>query len=191
MSEAAKYLKQEIIINQLSEKEAKWFAVYTKYKCEKYVAQQLKKKNIEVYIPLASKTKRYLRKIKNYQVPLIPCYVFVKIKKAHYLPTIETEHVIKFLKQGKDLLAIPDKEIEVLHRVSGEIIEAFQSANHPLQQGEEVEVTSGLLTGMKGKIVDKTGKKSFLVELETLGLTLRIDIDRHILNPIKKHQLIT
>ena len=40
----SKLPKQEIIINQLSPTETRWFAVYTKYKCEKYVADQLSKK---------------------------------------------------------------------------------------------------------------------------------------------------
>jgi len=83
----SKLPKQEIIINQLSPTETRWFAVYTKYKCEKYVADQLSKKNIEAYVPIISKTRRYSRKIKHYQIPLINCYVlFVSVKPITSLP---------------------------------------------------------------------------------------------------------
>lgn len=189
MSAAIKTFKQENI-NQLSDKDEKWFAVYTKYKCEKYVAAQLAKKNIHAYVPLLSKTKRYSRKIKHYEVPLINCYVFVKIKKEDYLRTLETEFVMKFLKNGNDLLAIPENEIQILKRVGGQVEETFEADALTLDQGQIVEVTSGQLTGMKGKIINRAGKKSFVVALETIGYHLLVNIDLKWLKPIKDKELI-
>lgn len=179
----ARDLNRDIPISQISETEKKWFAIYTKYKCEKYVAENLLKKNIDVYLPLLSKTKRYIRKVKNYNVPLINCYVFVRIDKSQYLPTLETEYVLKFLRQGKDLLAIPDTEIEILKRVVGDIEEVSTVTENMYSVGESVEVTSGQLVGLKGKIVSKAGKKSFIVELDTLGFQFRINIDLKLLRP--------
>lgn len=173
-------------INQLSDHEARWFAVYTKFKCEKYVANHLAKKNIESYLPLIRKTRRYQRKIKHYDLPLIHCYVFVKIKKAEYLRTLETEYVMKFLRQGNDLRAIPEEEIDKLRRVAGNVEEALALDNIEYHPGEEVEVVSGHLAGMKGKIMSKAGKKSFAVQLETIGYHLLINIDLKILRPIQK-----
>lgn len=182
--------KQEIIINQLSQTEARWFAVYTKYKCEKYVAEQLSKKNIEAYVPIISKTKRYARKIKHYQIPLINCYVFVCINKADYVPTLETEYVMKFLKQGKDLLCIPYTEIETLKRVSGDVEEIHSLENSIFMAGDEVEVMSGHLTGTRGKIVSRAGKRNFVVELNTIGYQLSIQIDLNLLRPVNHKKLI-
>jgi len=54
-----------------------------------------------------------------------------------------------------------------------------------LSNGEEVEVISGHLTGLQGKIVSKVGKKSFMVELNTLGYQLMINIDFKLLKPVK------
>jgi len=182
--------KQEIIINQLSASESRWFAVYTKYKCEKYVADQLSKKNIESYIPIITKTKRYSRKIKKYQIPLINCYVFVNIKKPEYVPTLETEYVMKFLKQGKDLICIPQEEIEILKRVVGDVEEIYAIEQNIFQAGEEVEVVSGNLTGMKGRIVSKSGKRNFVVELTTIGYQLSIQVDMNLLKPVNHKKLI-
>lgn len=172
------------IVNQLDSVEKRWFAVYTKFKCEKFVSQALEKKNIKAYLPLISKTKRYTRKIKTYNVPLINCYVFVCIDKDQYVPVLETEYILKFLKQGKDLLSIPEKEIELLKRVAGDIEDAEILNPANLVFGDEVEVISGHLTGLKGKILDKAGKKSFLVDLETIGYQLRIRIDQNLLRPL-------
>jgi transcription antitermination factor NusG len=170
-------------INQISETEARWFAVYTKFKCEKFVAQHLAKKQIEAYVPLIAKTKRYARKIKHYEVPLINCYVFVHITKKEYVPTLETEYVMKFLRQGKDLLAIPQSEIDLMRRVAGDIEEIYSIEKSEYVPGEKVEVISGYLSGLKGRIISKTGKRSFVVDLETLGYQLQIRIDQTYLRP--------
>ena len=82
---------------------------------------------------------------------------------------------MKFLKQGKDLLAIPDHEIQILKRVTGDI-------NH-------VEVIAGHLTGVRGKVISKLGKKSFLVELKTLGFQLMVNVDIKLLRPVKIAEL--
>ena len=183
---------KDIMINQLSDKERKWFAVYTKYKCEKYVADHLTKKQIDAYVPIVTTTKRYTKKIKQYQKPLINCYVFVHIQKDQYIPTLETEYVMKFLRQGKDLLAIPQAEIDILKRVAGDIIEAVSIENQLFfEPGEMVEVISGHLTGIKGRIVSRSAKKAFLIELESLGFQLRINIDFKLLKLVKNKSIIS
>ena len=68
-------------INQLSFTEERWFAVYTKYKCEKYVVEQLNKKGISAYLPLVTKVRRYNRKVKKYNVPLINCCVLYILRR--------------------------------------------------------------------------------------------------------------
>jgi transcription antitermination factor NusG len=183
-------ISKDLIINQLSVNETKWFAIYTKYKCEKFVADLLVKKGIEAYLPLMTRTRRYTRKIKQYLVPLINCYVFVCINKGQYIKTLETEYVLKFLKQGKDLLAIPHHEIDLLKRVAGDVTDVEIPVGYLPEAGEDVEVSTGHLAGLKGKIVSRTSKKVFLIELETIGFKLRIDIDMKLLKPVNNPVLI-
>jgi transcription antitermination factor NusG len=170
-------------VNQISKTEKRWFAVYTKYKCEKYVANLLEKKQIEVYVPLMSKTRRYERKIKHYEVPLINCYVFACITEDQYIQTLETEYVLKFLKHGKDLYAIPQAEIDILKRITGQITEVVSLSDVKFEVGEDVEVVSGSLAGLKGKIVKKAAKRSFVIELINIGFQFRIEIDHELLIP--------
>lgn len=186
-----KTMKSSVNINQLSSTDKRWFAVYTKYKCEKFVADALSKKEIEAYVPIMTKTKRYSKKIKHYNVPLINCYVFVCITKDQYIKTLETEYVMKFLRNGHDLLAIPEVEINTLKRVVGEDIEVKETLGSDWFLGEEVEVISGQLAGMRGKIVSKEGKRGFVIDLETIGYQLRIKVDFNLLRPISEGLLIT
>ena len=92
---------KETYENHLHETEPRWFAVYTRYKREKLVAQQLRDKGIEVYLPLQHFTRRYTRKIKKVEMPLISCYVFARITKKEYVPVLETPDVVQFVRFAK------------------------------------------------------------------------------------------
>lgn len=169
--------------NDLHETEYRWFAVYAKYKAEKHIVKNLSKKGIEAYTPLLKKTKKYTRKIKNYEVPLINCYVFVKVSKQEYVTVLETEHVMSFVKINKNLIAIPQEEIDLLKRVVGEF-ENVSLAEQNYKQGDLVEIISGNLTGLKGFLVSINGKNDFLINLEKSGIRLSINIDPKLIRPI-------
>lgn len=171
-------------INDLDAHEAKWFAVYTRYKCEKYVADQLQKKNIEVYLPLLDKVKIYTSKTKHYKVPLISCFVFVKIIKSEYITVLETEYALKFLRQRKDLLSIPDNEINLLKRLLGECDTSIYNEDIDWQLGQKMEVVAGQLTGLQGVLVEKSNKCDFVVELQNIGVKLRMQFNKAHLMPL-------
>ena len=171
--------------NHLSKSEKRWFAIYTKYKAEKFVEKQLTKKGIHAYLPLIHKSKRYSRKIKHYQVPLINCYAFVCIDSTEYVPVLETEHVLSFIKQGKNLISIPQREIDLLKRIVNSENEAFAEPLY-FSQGMEVEIIKGQLTGLKGYLIDQKNKNEFVVELHSLGIQLKIEINPAYLRPTSK-----
>lgn len=162
--------------NRLHQTEARWFVVYTKYKTEKYVVDKLKKKHIQAYLPLMKYSRRYTRKIKHYEVPLINCYVFVKITQDEYVKVLETEYVSGFLKNRGNLNEVRDEEIEMLKKIVGEEKELTGEAI-TFEQGRPVEIISGNLTGMKGKLIEKHGKNEFLVELDSIGWQFRMVVD--------------
>jgi len=176
--------KSTEIINHLSLDQPKWFAIYTKYKCEKYIVDNLNSKNIEAYIPLLNVTKRYTRKIKKYQVPLLNSYVFVRIIKEDYVKVLQTEYVMNFVKIRKNLIAIPEEEIDLLKRIVGEYQDSITTTNIDWVEGSEVEVISGSLTGLKGTLINKKNKNRFSVNLNHIGIQLQIDIEPGLLRPI-------
>ncbi len=164
----------------LDSKEARWFAVYTKYKREKLVRQMLERKGIEVYLPINKVTRRWTRKVKKVELPLISCYVFVKILKSEYIKVLETENVLSFVRFSKNLLSIPEKEIELMKRITGEI-EGVEVTTSMLNIGDDVEIIAGNLTGLKGKLIKTEGNKKFVVELISIGYSLQMEIDPKLL----------
>lgn len=155
-----------------------WYAIYTKYKCEKQVQKDVASKGMEAYVPLIQKVKRYTRKIKKYEVPLINCYVFVKILPTERVSVLETMNVLKFIQPSKRLVAIPEEEIDVLKRVVGDSESIISVSNTNLEQGDEVEIIAGNLSGMKGKLIKVENKTTVLIDLEATGYQIQITVDQ-------------
>jgi len=169
--------------NHLDKEVPRWFAVYTRSKSEKVVKQLLDAKGIENYLPLLNVTRRYTRKIKQLQLPLISCYIFVKIVKDQYVPVLETENVVKFIRFSKNLIAIPDEEIDIMRRVVGEVKEV-EAEMGVMKEGDLVEIIGGRLTGIKGRLVERQGKKKMVVALENIGYSLSMTIDASLLRKV-------
>lgn len=162
-----------------------WYAVHTKYKCEKYVVAALKSKNIEAYTPTLEVTKEYTRKIVTREIPLINCYVFVKVTPDQFVRVLQTEYVFSFLKIGSEMTCVKPEEIDLLKRITGDYNEV-KAEEIEYTEGMEVEIIAGNLTGVKGILIDKKSKHNFLVELRSLSYQLKINVDPNQLRIIKK-----
>ncbi|MEM6379558.1 MAG: UpxY family transcription antiterminator [Bacteroidota bacterium] len=167
----------------LASEEKRWFAVYTRFKREKIVVQRLKEKHITAYVPLQQMTRYYTRKIKKVELPLISCYIFVQINKSEYVPVLETADVVSFVKVQKDLIAIPEREINLLRQIVGEGI-ALEVSQTPIKVGQKAEIIGGRLTGLKGRVLSEHGDKNFVIELDTLNYNLHMQVPKKYLRPL-------
>ncbi|TXB68911.1 UpxY family transcription antiterminator [Phaeodactylibacter luteus] len=180
MSIAAQEKKE----NHLSNEEARWFAVYTNFKREKMVAKRLAAKGIEHFLPLQKVTRKYTRKVKHLELPLINCYVFVKIKKQEYVPVLETDDVLRFVTFSRNLISIPEREIDILRLIIGEEVE-MEVQQGTLAVGDQVEIIGGSMTGVKGILMGQQNEKNFVVALETMGYSIHMAIEPSRLKRIK------
>ncbi len=163
--------------------EPRWFAIYTKYKREKLIHKELQRKGIESYLPIQTVIRNYTSKRKKVELPLISCYLFVKITKPEYVPVLETDDVVKFVRFSKNLLAIPEKEINLLKLIVGEGL-PIVAEKIALRKGDTVEVTGGNLTGLKGILVEEHGEKEMVIDLDRMGYSLRMQIDAKLLKKV-------
>jgi len=159
-----------------------WYAIKVKYKSEKLVLQQLDKKGVTSYAPMRSYTKRYQRKIVHHTVPILPCYLFVHISTQDYIKVLETEYVYNFVKTGPQLRPVQDKEIEILRRIEG-IEEDLILTEVEYGLGQSVRVSNGPLFGMKGIISQIKSKGKLVVNFDSLGIALQIEINKKQLEP--------
>ncbi len=171
-----------MVATQLSEHEANWYAIYTRYKAEKEVVRLLQRKKIESYLPLNRIVKQYASKRKVVELPLINSYVFVKIIRHQYIPVLETNNVLKFIHFDGKLVPIPEPEIDLLRRICQEKMEV-EAGTLNFDKGRQVEIIGGNLTGVRGKLVDQRGK-NLVVELEHIGWGVFMEIDAALLRAV-------
>src|SRR5690554_2020756 len=99
---------------------AKWYAVMTGPRHEKFIVNRLRNKGIEAWTPLTKKLRIYKTKTRKVELPLITRYVFVKIVREEYISVIEEKLVHGFLHNQGRIYPVKDEEILILKRISGE-----------------------------------------------------------------------
>lgn len=169
--------------NHLHDTTHKWFAIYTRFKREKTVLKSLTAQGIEAYLPIQKVVRQWERKTKTVELPLINCYVFVKITKSQYKEVLSTRDVVTFVKFSKNLIAIPEEEITLMRRVIGEY-DQIEMAPICFKEGEIVEIISGNLTGIKGKLITQRSKHEVVIALERIGFQMQISVEPSLLRKV-------
>ena len=153
----------------------KWYAVYTKTRCEKKVALLLSKKNIENYCPLNKVTKQWADRKKMILEPLFTCYVFVRISPAEHTHMLNTDGIIRIIYWLGKPAIIRDVEIEMIKKFlsqhSNVAIEKTQVALN-----DKVRIISGPLMEQEGKII-AVKSKSVKIVLPSLGYMMSAEVD--------------
>lgn len=173
--------------NQLHATVPRWFAVRLKFKSEKMVLKMLESKQVHTYLPLKPVVRVWSKKRRETEMPLIPSFIFVKIVASEYVKVLDTEYVSTFLKFGKNLLSIPEQQIDWIRRLLLEDdieLVAHEKANAYVA-GDEVEVFAGGLMGLRGRLVKVQGKDRVLIEIDNSGYVLQMNIDIQFLRKIE------
>lgn len=165
------------IFDKKSDEDLQWYALKTRAKCEKLVGKLLERQKFTFYLPIQRLFRYYKRKVRKVELPLIPNYVFVQIRKNDYVHILQMPYVVNFVRTQQEMMAIPQAEIDLLKKICDEPDLVVTVSQGPLVPGDQVEIVRGNLTGLKGVLMEKEGKHSFQVALDYLGHVLNMSID--------------
>lgn len=155
--------------------QSSWFAVYTRSRHEKKVAEGLKDKSIEVFLPLRSVIHRWKDRRKEVQLPLFSGYVFVKIPLEQRLPVLQTAGVVSLVGNGSDPIAIPDDQIDSIQRL---VDCGIRYDPYPyLKEGMRVLIKSGPLKGMEGVLIEKRKKHLLVLSVDLIQQSAVLQVD--------------
>lgn len=171
--------------NQLDENIAKWFTIYVRPRTEKKVAEQLEKYNYEVYLPLKKEVRQWKDRLKKVEVPLFNSYVFVKVNTKQYyeIPKL-IKGFIKYVTIGGQIIAVREKEIELIRRIIDNTENELGINNEDLSLNDFIEIKTGKLKGIKGRLVEFRGKYRIAVRIESIGANLLLDINKNVVTKI-------
>ena len=94
----------------------KWYAVYTKPRCEKKVAELLTRKDIENYCPLSRVHRQWSDRKKVIDQPLFQSYVFVHLNELELTTVRNTNGVLNYIYWLGKPAVIRDEEINIIKR---------------------------------------------------------------------------
>lgn len=154
-----------------------WYALYVKSRTEKKVALELAGNDIEFYLPLEKRLKQWSDRKKWVEEPLFRSYIFVHIEQKEYFKVLQTRGAVKFIRFEGKAVPVPPQQIDAIRIYLAEK-EPAVSGDQVWEEGKEVEVMSGKLTGLKGKLVKVNGKNRVRVEIEVVGSAIILNIPR-------------
>jgi transcription antitermination factor NusG len=164
--------------------EPRWYAIYTRSRFEKRIADLLQEKKIVTFLPLLQRIHRWSDRWKKVDVPAFTCYAFVQIVATAEMRVrvLSTPGVLGFVGREGLGTSIPNGEIESLRRVFREKIPCTV---HPfVSTGRRVRIHGGALDGIEGIMVGQNQDQSLVVSVELLSRSLSIRVQGYDVEPI-------
>jgi len=162
-----------------------WFAVYTRAKAEKKVAERLTLAGFEAFLPLQVVEKQWSDRKKKVAVPLINSYVFVKTTAKELMHVYPVPGVLTILKHLGKYAIVKNSEIDnlrILTKNSCDLTTSVKGRSYYLK-GTAVTITVGPFKGLYGNYVTCAGKHKVIIEIESLGSYVAVTLP---LNSIEK-----
>jgi transcription termination/antitermination protein NusG len=158
-----------------------WYAVRTRSRHEKIVHAELARKGIEAFLPTVTKWSRWKDRRKRVDWPLFPGYCFARFDATSMLPVLKCTGVVGVVSVGGHPAPIPAVEVESVRTlVSSEL----QYDSCPLiKEGSRVEVVSGPLRGVVGRLVRKGPHARLILSVELIAQSVSVVVDAADIRP--------
>lgn len=158
---------------------AQWYAVYVKSRYEKKTSKLLADKHIEVYLPLLKRLKQWSDRKTMVEEPLFKSYIFVRSDLKNYYEILNTPGIVRFIGFESKPVPVPDNQILAVRQFVGDYngndcVDDLQD----LQKGQLVEIIYGEMKGLVGRLVSFNGKQRLVVDIESVGRSIPINISR-------------
>ncbi|WP_396181856.1 transcription termination/antitermination protein NusG [Flavobacterium sp.] len=148
-----------------------WFALYTKPRNEKRVAENLAALGIEAYCPLVITIKQWSDRKKKVASPLIPSYVFVKIEEANRKDVFQVAGVVQYVFWLGKPAKIKPHEIEALKtQLAAPVVKVDIETWIP---NTAVQIKEGPFKNQMAE-VDKISANKVTLIIKSLGIRLII-----------------
>lgn len=154
----------------------KWYAVYTRPRWEKKVADLLIKKHIESYCPLNKIVRQWADRKKLVLEPLFTSYVFVHTTPQEHLAIKQTDGILNFVYWLGQPAVIRDEEIAAVKQFLDEY-HNVQLEKISVNMHDRVRISSGPLMAREGDVIE-VRSKTVKVQLPTLGYALTAEVEK-------------
>ena len=155
-----------------------WYALYTRPRSEKKLAEGLQKLGIEHYLPLLRTRKKWSDRYKWIEEPVFSSYLFVRIDLKHdALRVLRIPQAVQFVSKEGAATAISDGDIELLRLAVENFAESLVIRDtSTLAAGETVRIKDGPFAGKEAIIERIHGKTLVVVAFPALNKSVQVEV---------------
>ncbi len=162
----------------------KWFALHVKSRSEQTIASIVQNKGYQHFLPVYKARRRWSDRVRQFELPLFPGYLFCRLSGESRLPLLTTPGVLGLVGIGKVPLPVDDAEIAAIQAMvqSGLVAEPCPF----ISLGDRVRLEEGPLAGLEGFYVENRKQHRIVVSVTLLQRSIGIEIDRDWVTPVKQ-----
>ena len=166
----------------------RWFALHVNSKRETRIAEQLRMKGYDEFLPQYSELRRRPYGNREATLPLFPGYIFCRLNLSErILPVLTTPGVIGMVGAGRTPISIDDSEIDAIKAaVAFGHIEPYPQ----LGVGQRVWMVEGPLAGYEGVIARVKNSWRLIISVSLLQRSIAVEIDRRWARPVNRTPLL-
>jgi len=152
-----------------------WYAAYTSSRHEKTVAEHLRQREVECFLPIYETVRRWNNGRHRVQLPLFPSYVFVRMEVRDRLRVLQVPGLAQLVTFQGAPAALPDSEIETLRNALAGGLPA-QPCRY-LNVGSKVEICRGPLQGLRGILLRHQGQFRVVLSVEMIMRSIVVEVE--------------
>jgi transcription antitermination factor NusG len=161
-----------------------WYAVQTRARHEKRVAQRFHEQGLPTFLPLVNAVHRWSDRKKTVELPLFGCYVFVKAAdtREDRLRVCRIDGVFRIVGGKGEGAPIPEEQIEAVRTITSQ---QLIWSEHPfLKIGQRIRIRSGALAGVEGILTARNGDRTLVVSVDAIQRSLAVRIEGYDVEPV-------
>jgi transcription antitermination factor NusG len=161
----------------------KWYALQTRSRHEKQVAQRIVAQSLETFLPVHSSRRLWKNGVHaTVETPLFPCYLFAKASMYDRTRLLRVPGVLGMASSSSHPTAIPEADMKMLRTVT----EQLSAEPHPyLAIGDTVRIVSGPLAGMEGILTRKKNQYRVVLSIEAIMRSITVEVSEYDIKPYK------
>lgn len=160
--------------------ELQWYVMYTASRSEKKVADRLKERGVDVYLPIVEELRQWSDRKKKVQKALFNGYVFVKTKRSQLWECLQIPGAVKFVHFSGQHATVREEVLDMIKRIV-ETGVAIETDGSEIEPGEKVKVIGGPLQNMTGEVIERGNKDYFMIRIPGIYQNILISLPRKFL----------
>ncbi len=158
-----------------------WKVIYVSSRAEKKVAERLKEKRIECYVPMKKELKQWSDRKKMVESPLINGYVFVRPDALQRDEVLQQQGVLNFVRYNGGDAIVRDLEMAALKSIEekGYFVDGHFVSD--LKPGDAAMIQAGPFKGLRGHVKLTGDKEIYTIVIDSIDYSLTLYLPMEVL----------